>query len=258
MPVDRDSPVPLYQQLHDWLRSRIVQGDLIAGEVIPTEMELVREFGLSRVTVRRALQLLVDEGLIIRQVGKGSFVCSHKLRENLSSLRGFAEMMLIQYPGHSMEVLGFGIVTPPDDARRHLALEAHEQVICIRRRHVLEESPLAYALIYLPLDIGGTLTPHEVAQTSIYSLIAQKLALSVHSATQMISAIGADPVVAAQLAVPVKSPVLLVRRITYSSAERPLEYIRLYYPGERHEIAMEVYRDTMRITEEQHTSQITT
>ena len=174
MTIDRGSPVPLYRQLYDLLRSRIMQGDLNAGEVIPTEMDLVQQFNLSRVTVRRALQLLVDEGLILRQAGKGSFVYSHKLQEDVSSLRGFAETMLDQYPDHIMEILGFEIVPVPGDIGQYLALEPGARVVCIKRRHILKDMPLAFSIIYLPLDIGGLLTPHDVSIASIYSLIAQK------------------------------------------------------------------------------------
>lgn len=255
MSINRASPVPLYQQLYELLRSRIVQGDLMAGEVIPTEKELVEQFNLSRVTVRRALQLLVDEELILRQAGKGSFVDSHKLQENMSSLRGFAEMMLTQYPDHSMQILGFEVIQASEDVCHHLALEPDAQVVRIRRHHVLNDVPLASAVIYLPLDIGGLLTPHEASNTSIYSLIAQKTDLAIRSATQTISAIAAGETLATRLAVPVDSPVLLVRRVTYSTANQPLEYIQLYYPGGRHELSMEIYRDSMRMSAQQNAQQ---
>lgn len=248
MTVDRESPVPLYRQLYDLLRSRIMQGDLTAGEVIPTEMDLVQHFNLSRVTVRRALQLLVDEGLVLRQAGKGSFVYSHRLQENVSLLRGFAETMLDQYPNHIMEILGFEIVPVPGDIGHYLALEPDARVVCIKRRHMLKEVPLAFAVIYLPLDIGGLLTPHGVSVASIYSLIAQKTTVVIRSATQTISAIAADQELASLLYVPVAAPVLLVKRITYSNTSRPVEYIQLYYPGGKHELAMEVYRDSMRVS----------
>ncbi|MFC1959647.1 GntR family transcriptional regulator [Chloroflexota bacterium] len=251
MTFDRDSPIPLYQQLYDLLRDRIMRGDFAEGKVMPTEMELAQQFSLSRVTIRRALQLLVNEGLILRQAGKGSFVCPQLLQENLSQLRGFAEMMLVQYPDHVMEILGYKVITAPQHVYQVLALKQDTNVVCINRRHVLNHVPLAYTIIYLPLDIGGLLTPNDVSQESIYSLIAQKTDSVIRSATQTIGAIPADQHLADRLDIALESPVLEVKRVTYSTTKRPLEYILLYYPGGRHELSMEVFRDSMRLSTEQ-------
>lgn len=247
MSIDRNSPEPLYQQLYHILRSQIETGELRPGEAIPPEKRLTEQFGLSRVTARKALELLVEEGLIVRRPGKGTFVSPTRLQENQTSLYGFAELMRSKYPDHTMEVLGFEVLPAGDELRPILALAPEERVVRIKRRHMLDKRPLAYAVIHLPYDLGSLLTTQEVATTPIYALITQKGNVVIKRAVQTVVAIAANQGVADLLNVAAGSPVLLVKRITYSAQERPLEYIQLYYPGGRHELVMELHRDSLRM-----------
>jgi GntR family transcriptional regulator len=245
--LDRQSPTPLYQQLYSLLRSRIEQGELNAGDAIPSEKQLMATYGLSRVTTRRALQLLADESLIIRQPGKGSFVTVKRLQENLSSLRGFAEMIRDRYPDHVMEVQSFEATLVDSVIQQILKLKADEQILTIKRRHMLDDLPLAYVNIFLPYEIGSLLNVKEVSNTPIYTLLMQKLGVMIKTARQTISAVAATTDIAAQLEVPENAPVLMVKRVTYSEDDIPLEYIELYYPGERHELVMDLHRDSMQM-----------
>ncbi|MBN1967506.1 MAG: GntR family transcriptional regulator [Anaerolineae bacterium] len=247
VPIDRDSPTPLYRQLYNLLRSQIELGELGDGQAIPPEKQLAEIYGVSRVTTRKALHLLAEDKLIIRQPGRGTYVASARFQENLSSLRGFAELMRAQYPDHKMEVLSFETRTANADLRQMLALPDGEQILQIKRRHMLGEQPLAFVVIYLPYDLGSTLTVHEASTTPIYTLLMQKSGVVISRAVQTVSAVVASHEVAGQLHVPPDSPVLLVRRVTYSAQDQPLEYIHLYYPGGRHELIMELHRDSIRM-----------
>lgn len=248
--MDRHSPIPLYRQLYTLLRRRIELGELQAGEAVPPEKQLMADYGLSRVTTRKALQLLADEHLIVRQPGKGTFVALTRLQENLSSLRGFAELMRDQYPDHVMEVQSFETGIASEDLRHQLQLPRDDQIVTIKRCHMLDDQPLAYAIIYLPYALGSALTVQEVATTPVYTLLMQKVGVSIKHARQTISAIAATPQIAAELHVPEHSPVLLVTRVTYSAQEQPIEYIELFYPGERHEFVMELHRDSVQMSTE--------
>lgn len=252
--IDRNSPEPLYQQLYRILRGQIEAGELKPGDAIPPEKRLTEQFGLSRVTARKALELLAEEGLIVRRPGKGTFVSPIRFQENQTSLYGFAELMRSKYPDHTMEVLGFEVLPAGDDVRLILALDPEERVVRIKRRHILDKRPLAYAVIYLPYDLGSLLTTQEVATTPVYTLITQKGNTVIKRAVQTVVAIAANHEIADLLGVAVNSPVLLVKRITYSAQERPLEYIQLYYPGGRHELVMELHRDSFRMYAEADTT----
>ncbi len=248
MSINRNSPIPLYRQLYALLRSQIEAREYRADDPLPTEEQLAEKYAVSRVTIRKALQILADEGFIVRQAGKGTFVYPLVIQENLYSLQGFAEMMASDYPAQVMESLSFEVLPAEADLAALLALDAGDKVLRIKRRHSVENRPVAYAIIYLPFDVGKLFTPEEVETTPIYTLLMRKAAVTIGRATQRITAIAATQEAALALGIATGSPVLMVKRVTYSSDERPIEYIQLYYPGGQHELVMELYRDVTRNT----------
>lgn len=240
--IVRDSPVPLYRQLYDILRQQIDAGMLEVGDPLPTEEKLTEVYGISRATTRKALQLLTDEGLLVRHAGKGTYINPHKTEEPLQSLRGFAELMIEQHPGQVMEVKGFEVMAASACVAAQLALNHGERTLRIRRRHLVDDHPVATAVIDLPYSLGRLLTPDDAATRTIYDLLTSKAGVTIKRAVQRISATAADEGVAALLDVVIGTPLLLVRRVTYGTDERPVEYIQLYYPGDQHEMVMELYR----------------
>ncbi|MCC6616137.1 MAG: GntR family transcriptional regulator [Anaerolineae bacterium] len=238
----RDSPIPLYQQLYDVLRQQISTGELQPGDPLPTEEQLTETYGISRVTTRKALQLLADEGLLIRHPGKGTYINTQKTEESLQSLRGFAELMIEQHPSQVMEIKGFEIIPASPTVAQLLTLGEEDRILRIRRRHVINGRPVALAIIDLPYAFGSLLTPHDVATRTIYDLLADKAKVNIKRAVQRISAMAADDDLADALSAGTGAPLLVVRRVTYSTDEQPVEYIQLFYPGDQHEMVMELYR----------------
>ena len=243
MEMERDSLTPLYSQLAAALRRQIETGDFEPGRAIPAESELVRRYHVSRITVRKALDVLVDEGLIVRQQGKGTFVRPSLLEESLTSLQGFAELMVSTHPEQVMEVPVFEFVRAPEAVAAALKLDVEDYVLHIERRHILEGVPIAYATIFLPASLGRALTVDDVCTTPIYTLIKERADLAIKRATQTIRAVSANETMAAALDVPPGAPLLSVHRTTYSMDETPIEYIKLLYRGDRHELALELYRN---------------
>ncbi len=242
MKMERDSLTPLYSQLAAALRRQIEAGDFEPGSAIPAESELVRRYQVSRITVRKALDVLVKEGLIVRQQGKGTFVRPTLLEESLTSLQGFAELMVSTHPEQVMEVPVFEFIPAPEAVAAALDLDDDAYVLHIERRHILEGVPIAYATIFLPASLGRALTVDDVCTTPIYTLITERAGLTIKRAAQTIRAVSANEEVAAALDVPPGAPLLSVHRITYSTEETPVEYIELLYRGDRHELALELYR----------------
>ncbi|MCA9892916.1 MAG: GntR family transcriptional regulator [Anaerolineae bacterium] len=243
MIIRRDSPIPLYQQLYNLLRKQIETGEYDIHDVLPTEEQLAETYGLSRVTVRKALQLLADDHLIMRQAGKGTFVYPRKIEENLQTLQGFAEMMTTAYPTQVMESLSFETLQATGRLDSLLELNPSERVLQIKRRHTVDGIPVAYAVIYLPYEVGRIISPEEVETTPIYALLTAKAGITLKRASQRITAMAADDEIAHALGISTHSPVLAVNRVTYTNEERPVEYIQLFYPGGQHELTMEIYRD---------------
>lgn len=244
MQVQRTSLDPMYRQIADILRRRIEEGQLGPGMAIPPESELIRTLDVSRVTVRQAIDLLVSEALVVRKQGKGTFVCPPRIREDLRSLHGLAELLAARGAEQSMEVVAFGWVAAPSRVAEALGLPAGTQVLRIKRRHWLQGVPVAIAEIYLDQAFGERIERAELASTPIYALLEQRCQVRIKRAGEVIRAEAADRDTALLLAVPRGLPVLAVCRTTYSAEERPVEYIEFRHRHDSYEIAVELQRDS--------------
>ncbi|MCI0478421.1 MAG: GntR family transcriptional regulator, partial [Anaerolineales bacterium] len=229
MKIERDSAIPLYQQVATTLRRQIETGKLKPGTMVLPESALTKQFRVSRITARQALDLLTAEGLIVRKQGKGTFVCLPKVRQDLRSLEGFAELMAARGTEQAMQVLAFNNVPAEQPVARALKLSPGDRVLQIKRRHSLRGNPNAYAIIYLPHSLGQSLTLKQVSTTPIYTLLTRNARVEINRATQIVRALGADQDVATILKLPRGAPVMMIERVTYSSADKPVEYILFFY-----------------------------
>jgi DNA-binding transcriptional regulator YhcF (GntR family) len=128
-PLKHGAVIPLYEQVAEVLRRQIHTSELKPGMAIPSESELTSSFKVSRVTARKALDLLVSEGLIVRRQGKGTFVISGKIQQDLQTLRGFAELMAERGDEQAMEVIEFGVVEADARVARALRLDHGSSVL---------------------------------------------------------------------------------------------------------------------------------
>ncbi len=241
--VRHDAATPLYEQVAEVLRQQIHAGELRPGAAIPPESELTARFKVSRVTARKALDLLVEEGLIVRRQGKGTFVTGGKIQHDLHTLRGFAELMAERGNEQAMEVIEFGFIEADARVARSLQADAGASVLRACRRHLLRGTPIAYAVIYVPHALGRRLTRDEVSTAPIYALLEEKAGISIRRATQVIRAVAADQLTARQIGLPRGAPVMMIERVTYSSEDVPVEYIVFFYRGDRYELAAELFRN---------------
>jgi GntR family transcriptional regulator len=243
VPLKHGAVTPLYEQVAEVLRRQIHTSELKPGMAIPSESELTSSFKVSRVTARKALDLLVDEGLIVRRQGKGTFVTGGKVQQDLHTLRGFAELMAERGDEQAMEVIEFGVVEADTRVACALRLDHGSSVLRIRRRHLLQGAPIAYAIIYVPHHLGRRFTRDDVATIPIYTLLEARAQIHIRRATQVIRAVAADQLTARQIDLPRAAPVMMIERVTYSSEDMPVEYIVFFYRGDRYELAAELFRD---------------
>ena len=242
MNIVRHSTVPLYQQLASILRQQIDAGKLVPGATLPPESSLTRKYRVSRITTRQALDLLVAEGLIVRKQGKGTYVCPPKIQQNLESLQGFAELMAKHGAEQAMQVIESKSVAACASVTSALKLAPTEQVWRIKRRHLLKNTPIAYAVIYLPDHLGHTFKLAQIRTIPIYTLLTQNAHIKIKRATQVVRALGADQETAAILHVPRGTPLMMIERTTFAEDETPVEYILFYYRGDSYELAVELHR----------------
>jgi GntR family transcriptional regulator len=241
--VCRESPEPIYRQIADLLKKQIESGQIKVGFPIPPESELVETLQVSRVTVRQAIDLLVSEQLVMRKQGKGTFVRPPKIQEDLQSLKGLAELLAAHGSDQTMQVCMINRVQADERLAKALGLGTAEEVLEIKRRHCFQGVPVAVARIYLPGDLSDGIREEDVSSTPIYTLLKRQHGIEVKRAKEVISATAANRELASLLNVPRGMPLLRVERVTYSTEERPIEFIVLHHRSDSYEITVDLNRE---------------
>ncbi len=229
--------IPLYYQLENLLREKILSGACAAGERLPTESELIRQYGVSRITVRQALAALAEEGLIERQQGRGTFVAERRTRrkpfEGPTHLTGSLDELLAQAHDTPIKVLETNRLAADRHEAELLGLRPGEPVYRIKRLRLHEGKPLSLIVNYLPAEIGVRFTPEELSSGSLLLRLETKFGLRLQSARQQITAELADPYVAGLLDVRVGAPLLSLERTVYTDDGRPVAYVHMLYRSDR-------------------------
>jgi DNA-binding GntR family transcriptional regulator len=240
--LDRASPVPLYYQLAQNMETAIRSGRLSSGTHLDNEFELARQLKVSRPTVRRAIAVLANRGLVIRRHGIGTLVVPTLVRRpvRLSSLYDDLKEAG-QTP--ATRVLAFETVPAPVEVASSLQLSKGARVLHFERLRLAGDQPVALMRNFLPLALDGVVTERGLNTTGLYELLRQG-GIHLRLASQTIGARGAERREARMLKVPLRSPLLTMRRISYDDAGRPVEYGSHVYPAERYAFEMSVVADS--------------
>lgn len=240
--LDRASPVPLYYQLAQTMETAIRSGRLSSGSHLETEIDLARQLRVSRPTVRRAIALLANRGLVIRRHGIGTLVVPVQVRRpvRLSSLYDdLAEAR--QAP--STRLLAYETVPAPAEVAGSLKLSRGARVLHFERLRLAASQPIALMRNFLPLSLDDVVTEEGLRATGLYRLMRQS-GIHLRLASQTIGARSAKTREAKLLKVPAGSPLLTMRRISYDDAGRPVEYGSHVYPADRYSFEMSVVADS--------------
>ena len=238
--IDKSHPTPAYLQLQDKLRSAILGGDIAPGEALPSERDLADALGLSRMTVRRALELLVGQKLAERRQGSGTYVLARRLEQTVDRVLGFAD---------EAKSLGFEAgskllesLTLPADAGVAAALkvEPDTPVRRITRLRTADGAPLALQLAHLPPPYAALPETALLASGSLYHALAEHFGLVAHRARQTVGARQPRPVERELLKLPRGVPVLALERTTFSADDAPFEFVRSAYRGDKYQLGLEL------------------
>jgi DNA-binding GntR family transcriptional regulator len=240
--LDRASPVPLYYQLAQNMETAIRSGRLSSGSHLENEIDLARQLRVSRPTVRRAIAILANRGLVIRRHGIGTLVVPVKIRRpvRLSSLYDdLAEAG--QTP--TTRLLAFETVPAAGEVATSLQVSRGSRVLHFERLRMASGQPIALMRNFLPLSLQEIVTEDDLKTNGLYRLLKQA-GIHLRLASQTIGARGAQLREAKLLKVPSGSPLLTMRRISYDDAGQPVEYGSHVYPAERYSFEMSVVADS--------------
>lgn len=232
----------LHGRIREELRERIVTGAYQPLDRVPSESMLMRQYGVSRITVRQALGDLEKAQLIFKVQGKGAFVTQPKTFQELGRLQGFAEAMGAL--GHETfnKLLDLRTVTATAQVAERLALAPDALVTRIQRVRYLDRQPVSLDITWVPKTIGDRLAREDLAGRDIFPILERDYGLPLGHADLTIDAALADAALASHLGIGAGAPVLHVERLTHSATGQPLDYEHLYYRADTFQYRMRIHR----------------
>lgn len=232
--IDREARLPLYQQLYEILHKKVLLKDWKPGDRLPTENELVQEYGVSRITVRTVLDMLVREGLIYRQAGRGTFVAHMTLEQGLSQIISFTEDMQRRGFAVSTQVLFSGLVPATARIAERLSIKPGEELAHLQRLRLADGEPMCIEHSYFVHRYCPGILEHDFSKTSLREIKVRKYGIRWTHARQTIQAINAAQEIAALLGVRRGGALLLFERVSFSQDNVPMEFLHAYYRADRY------------------------
>ena len=226
--------MPLYYQLKERLVQRMGSGAWPPETRLPSERELCDLFGVSRITVRQALDQLVAEGRLVRSHGRGTFVALSPVRKPLLPLVGFTEDMTSRGQQPGARVLRFEAVPAPAPVARELQLDPGQLVIVLKRLRLADGAPMAVETVHAPERLFPGLLSENLEDRSFYDLLGRRYGMRPSKASQSWQAVPCPRPDAKLLGIRTGSPVLQICRTTCESAGRPFEYLESFFRGDRY------------------------
>jgi GntR family transcriptional regulator len=239
---DQHNPMPLYHQLASRLREQIRAGRLKPGERLSSESALSQEFGVSRMTARQGIALLVAEGLLDVRHGVGTFVAEPKLTYDALHLLGFSESLAARGSTTTSDVLEQGVEEATPEVVDGLALGGDRRVVKVRRIRRADAEPLVLETSYIPAAACAGLDRLDLTGRSLYATLEQEYGLQLAGARQNFAARPASEAERECLALPEGACVLVVWGVTEERAGRPVEYFEAVYRADRFQFSVSSIR----------------
>ncbi|HSV52993.1 MAG TPA: GntR family transcriptional regulator [Burkholderiaceae bacterium] len=228
----------LHHQVASVIRDGIMKERFPVGHMLPPEMELCEQFSVSRITIRRAMQTLLEDGLIQRRRGLGTFVRSSKpvttmaLKASIPNHQSAAAALAALT---EVEVTSFGFVAPSEEVQAALRVGPSTHVLRVERMRSNAQIPVVQTAVYLPERIGRRFSAHDFASCSLQSLMAREKQaygrIELHC-TAMLT----DPVTAKSFGILIGSPLIGLKRLSFDKTGKPIEYLTGVAPPDRYDI----------------------
>lgn len=218
----------------------IVKG-LNPGDPISSEREFSEKYDISRMTVRQAINNLVNEGILVRKRGKGTFVAEQKVEQPLSGLTSFSEDMRSRGLKPLTKILSFQQISSDKNIAAKLKIAEGVPVYEVSRLRLADESPMALEISYLPANIITDLT-EDTVYASLYEYIENELNLQISHATQTLESSLAQKSECSILQIEEGDPVLLIERFSYLQNGEAFEYVKSIYRGDRYKFVIDMKR----------------
>ena len=233
--IDKNSPIPVYYPLKNDFIKKIASGVWKAGECISSERELCEIYDVSRMTIRQAIGELVQEGILTRKKGKGTFVCEQKV--NQKDMMSFTEM--IKQSGRSLEtkVVEFEIIDTPEDIQDVFILD---RLYKISRKRIVDNECIAVETVYIPVDYCGHLNK-EMLEGSLYKVL-EGFGYIITNSNSSIVAVNVDDEIRKILECEIDTPILKVVSKTFTNTDKLLFLEEAFYKSDKFTLQVNISR----------------
>jgi GntR family transcriptional regulator len=238
--INRYSKLPLYHQLYEIVRTSILSGHWRPGDMLPPESELIAKYEVSRTVVRQVLDMLVNEGLIYRQRGRGTFVSHPTVEQSLVRIVSFTDDMRQRGCEPGTEVLYSGLVPAPEDIAAKLEIEPGEELARLDRLRMADGEPMSIEQSYLVHRHCSGVLDGDYESNPLREALERRYNIRWARARQVIRATPATPEMARLLAIKPRSALLHIERVSYSQENIPVEFLHIYYRGDRYSLHSEL------------------
>lgn len=213
--------------------------DMNVGDALPPERTMAPQFGVSRMTLRRAVEELVREGRLVRRQGAGTFVAEPKISHNLSIL-SFSEDMRRRGCVPSSQTLDVEDVAAGPKLGGRLDIPAGDQVFRVIRLRMADDEPMALETLHVPRAVVPGLDGDALKEASFYKTLLDRYGVELVGGTQTIEATVTDEVESEFLQIPVRSPAFLFERMSRARDGRIVEFVRSVYRGDRYQLHVDL------------------
>jgi GntR family transcriptional regulator len=234
-----NQPVPKYYKIYEDLLNQILEGQFRDNELFPSDTELVKKYGVSRGTVREAVKILFQQGYLVREQGKGTFVTYKKIQQDPDQLIGFTELMRQHNLKPSAKVIEKEVIYPPAHVSHMMHLKPDQKVVRIVRLRFGNNQPLIIERSFFNYDLFEPILSEDIENNSIFELLYELTETRLDNAKQCIEAISAAQLEHQLLEVESGTPLLLIKRLIQTKKEEYFQYSEDVYRSDRINFATE-------------------
>jgi GntR family transcriptional regulator len=231
--LNNESVIPLYYQLKELIKENIENGDWLPGDKIPSEYQLISEYNISRNTVKKALEDLVQDGLLYRVQGKGTFVSKPKLEQSLTGFYSFSKVMREKGLNPKDIIISIESIQANSRIARKLQIPENAEVIELRRLRCANEEPIILETSYLPKEKVEKLNKEDLEKKSLYDILELEYGIIVSKAKEVFEPILIRNFESQLLNVHEGLPALLLERIAFEGNGSPIEFCSSIVRGDR-------------------------
>ena len=229
--------VPAYIRIHDAIKKEIDGGVWEIGQRLPSERDLADDYEVSRMTLRQAITLLVEEGILERRVGSGTYVASHRVQEKMRGTTSFTEIVRSQGKTPSSQLISYQRKPANETEIQQLQLKATDTVVRMERVRFADNVPLVFEVASIPEKLIQSFNQEDITEHFFQTLTDN--GYEIGKSQQTIYAKNASERVANYLKVPKNHAVLALTQVSYFIDGRPFEYVHSQYVGDRFEFYLE-------------------